>query len=485
MSTYVVAAHLFVLLLLAVYGIHRLTLLYLFATHATRKVVRPTEPSDPAGYPGVTVQLPIYNEPHVVERLLRAVATLRYPRERLHIQILDDSTDGTQAIARACAEGLSARGLHVTYHHRTDRRDYKAGALQAGLAQTPYDLFAIFDADFVPPPDFLERTVPYFANPKVGMVQARWTYLNEDYSYLTRLQARMLDGHFIIEHAARYFSGRFFNFNGTAGLWRRRAIADAGGWQGDTLTEDLDLSYRAQMAGWRFVFLPTLACPSELPVDLHALRTQQYRWTKGALQVCRKLLPTIWRSALPLRVKVEATFHLSANINYLLTVALTVLTPLSLVLRHRVGWHLLGAWELGLCAFTLVSVGLFYITAQVAQGRRWTTRIGEIPLLIGFGMGMCVNNARAAIDGLRGTPSPFIRTPKYGIEGAGEDWRPKTDRSLVLGFPLAEAGFAIYLAVSLGALVTLGNWGALPLTALLVAGYSGVSVVAVLHARSA
>ncbi len=483
MSTFVVAGHLFVLLLLAVYGVHRLALLYLYYAHATRTIPRPPGPLDPSRYPGVTVQLPMYNEPHVVERLLRAVSKLRYPRERLHIQILDDSTDGTQALARACAADLVARGLHVTYHHRTDRRDYKAGALHDGLAHSPHDLFAIFDADFVPPADFLERTVPHFTDPSVGMVQARWTYLNETYSLLTRLQARLLDGHFVIEHAARCLSGRFFNFKGTAGVWRRRAIVDAGGWQGDTLTEDLDLSYRAQIAGWRFVFLPNLTCPSELPVDLHALRIQQHRWTKGSIQVARKILPTIWRSALPLRVKVEAAGHLTANINYLLMVALTVLTPLSLILRHRVGWESLGAWELALCTFTLVSIGLFYIVAQVAQGRRWTARIGDVPFLVAFGIGMCVNNTRAVIEALRGSPSPFIRTAKYGIEGAGGDWGHKTDRSLARGVPLAEAGLAVYLAASLGALIALGNWGALPFIALFLAGYSSVSVVAILHAR--
>ena len=484
MTTLVVAGHLFVLSLLAVYGVHRLALLYLYYAHATRTIPRPPEPLDPSRYPGVTVQLPIYNEMYVVERLLRAVAKLRYPRDRLHIQILDDSTDGTQALARACAADLTARGLTVSYHHRTDRRDYKAGALQDGLTHSTNDLFAIFDADFVPPADFLERTVPYFEDPGVGMVQARWTYLNEDYSLLTRLQARVLDGHFVIEHAARFFSGRFFNFNGTAGIWRRRAITDAGGWQGDTLTEDLDLSYRAQLAGWRFVFLPNLACPSELPVDLHALRTQQHRWTKGALQVGRKLLPTIWRSPLPLRVKVEATCHLTANINYLLMVALTVLTPLSLILRHRVGAAAVGAWELALCAFTLVSIGLFYVVSQVAQGRRWHTQIADVPLLIAFGIGMCVNNARAVVEALRGSPSPFIRTAKYGIDGAGGDWTDKTDRSLARGFPLAEAGLAVYLAASLGALVVLKNWGALPLTMLFLAGYASVSALAILHARS-
>ena len=430
------------------------------------------------------MQLPLFNEQHVVERLLQAVSRLRYPRDRLHIQILDDSTDGTRALARACAEHLTARGLHVTYRHRTDRRDYKAGALQDGLTHSTDDLFAIFDADFVPPADFLERTVPYFEDSCIGMVQARWTYLNEHYSLLTRLQARLLDGHFVIEHAARFFSGRFFNFNGTAGIWRRRAIMDAGGWQGDTLTEDLDLSYRAQLAGWRFVYLPNLTCPSELPVDLHALRTQQHRWTKGAIQVCRKLLPAIWRSALPLRMKVEATCHLTANINYVLMVALTVLTPLSLLLRHRVGWASLGVWELGLCTFTLVSIGIFYSVAQAAQGRRWTTRIGEIPLLIAFGVGMCVNNARAVIEALRGSRSPFIRTAKYGIEDAGGDWFHKTDRSLARRFPLAEAGLAVYLAASVGALVVLKNWGALPLILLFLTGYAGVSALAVRHAKS-
>ncbi|MBI3606897.1 MAG: glycosyltransferase [Nitrospirae bacterium] len=473
-----------ILLALSLYGLHRVAMLYWYFRYSRCSTPHPLRPTAPEDYPPVTVQLPLYNEMYVTDRLIKAVSRLRYPRQRLRIQILDDSTDHTQDLARAVAADLSARGFLVTYHHRMDRQDYKAGALRAGMALSRDDFFAIFDADFLPPPDFLERTIPYFTDQRVGMVQARWGYVNEGYSLLTRLQAMLLDGHFVIEHSARYFSGRFFNFNGTAGIWRRQAIEEAGGWQGDTLTEDLDLSYRAQMKGWRFVFVPNLVCPSELPVDLHALRHQQYRWTKGSLQVCRKLLPAIWMAALPLRVKIEATCHLTANVNYLLMAALTVLTPASLVLRYRIGREGLLFWETSLVLFSVVSIGVFYLVTQVEQGRRWTARIGHIPLIVAFGIGMSINNARAVIDALRSRESPFVRTAKYGIESTGDAWTDKTYRSLGHGIPIAESCLALYLAASLGALVALKNWGALPLMLLLMAGFSYVSFLAVLHAKS-
>ena len=285
---------------LALYGVHRLVLVVLYARHRRRGAPRPPAPEE---WPRVTVQLPLYNELYVARRLIDAVCRLDYPRDRLEIQVLDDSTDETAEIVRAEVARRRAAGFAIHHLRRAERTGFKAGALAAGLERTGGELIAVFDADFVPGPEFLKAAVPYFADPRVGMVQGRWEHLNRDYSLLTRVQALLLDGHFVIEHAARNRAGCFFNFNGTAGVWRRAAIAAAGGWRHDTLTEDLDLSYRAQLAGWRFVYLPDLSVPAELPVDVGGFKSQQYRWAKGSIQTARKLLGRVLAAPLPLRVK--------------------------------------------------------------------------------------------------------------------------------------------------------------------------------------
>src|SRR3989440_8141673 len=314
--------YLSVLIGLSAYGIHRYFIIYLYLKNRKRMPV-------PAGHfeklPKVTVQLPIFNEVYVVERLLRSVSELDYPRDLLQIQVLDDSTDDTREITSACAAELRSRGFNVDLIHRVDRTGFKAGALAAGLEAAEGEFVCILDADFVPPPDLLKRTIHFFTDPKVGMIQTRWGHLNRGYSLLTRVQAMFLDGHLLLEQTARSRSGRFFNFNGTAGLWRRVCIEQAGGWQHDTLCEDLDLSYRAQLAGWRFIFLPDVVTPAELPVDMNGFKSQQHRWTKGSIQTCKKVLPTIWRSTLPLTIKMEATAHLTSNFAYLLLASLCVL----------------------------------------------------------------------------------------------------------------------------------------------------------------
>ncbi|HEY7616399.1 MAG TPA: cellulose synthase family protein, partial [Terriglobales bacterium] len=286
-----------VLIILAFYGSHRYYLLYVYHRHRKKGTPEPVAPL--SELPRVTVQLPVYNERYVVERLIEETCRLEYPRELLEIQVLDDSTDDTAALARDCVERYAAMGHPIRYLHRDHREGYKAGALAEGLRAAAGEFIAIFDADFLPPADFLQKTLPHFAEAQVGMVQTRWAYVNRNYSWLTEVQAILLDGHFVFEHGARSRSGCFFNFNGTAGIWRRRAIEEAGGWQHDTLTEDTDLSYRAQMRGWKFIYLPDVECLSELPVDMNAFKTQQARWAKGLIQTGRKLLPTLWRSPLP------------------------------------------------------------------------------------------------------------------------------------------------------------------------------------------
>src|SRR5687767_15271790 len=308
-ETLILATYFFVLVILAVYGWHRYYLVYLYMKNKDRHPL----PAGVATLPVVTVQLPIYNEMYVADRLIDAVCELDYPRELLEIQVLDDSTDETRIVAERAVQRNAAKGIDITYLHRTDRTGYKAGALEAGMKVAKGEFIAIFDADFIPTEDFLRRTVPFFVDAKVAMVQARWGHINQDYSLLTKIQSILLDAHFVLEHGGRNRAGLFFNFNGTAGIWRRTAIIDAGGWQHDTLTEDLDLSYRAQSRGWKFVFLPHLVAPAEVPVEMNSFKSQQHRWAKGSIQTCRKLLPRILQSDLPLGVKTEAFFHLTAN----------------------------------------------------------------------------------------------------------------------------------------------------------------------------
>ncbi len=315
------------------------------------------------------------------------------------------------------------------------------------------------------------------------MVQARWGYLNRDYSLLTRLQSILLDGHFMIEQTARAFSGRFFNFNGTGGIFRRRAIDEAGGWDGDTLTEDLDLSYRAQMAGWKFVFVPDLVCKSELPVDIYGFKTQQHRWTKGAIQVGRKLLPQIWRSRLPVRVKLEATFHLSANLCYLSIVLLSGLLPLSLILRHHLMLGGLEFWEVLVFLFTTGSVFVFYLTSQREIYPDWKWRLKDIPFILTLGIGMCINNAWAVGEALLSRDTPFIRTAKYRIESITDSWKGKIYRSGNARSILIEGFFSIYMLLTFLLLFKLGNWGAMPYLLLFVAGYVYVLGLSLLHSR--
>ncbi|RMH87206.1 MAG: glycosyltransferase, partial [Calditrichaeota bacterium] len=318
----ILALYLIALSTLGLFGIHKYFLLYTFRKYKKHPL---PSPESPAEWPRVTVQLPIYNERYVVKRLLKAVANLDYPREKLHIQVLDDSTDDTVKLTARLVEMLRRKGFRIEHIRRPNRVGFKAGALAYGMDHSTSEYFAIFDADFVPQPDFLKQTIPYLLQPGIGMVQTRWGHINRNYSLLTRLQAILLDAHFIIEHLSRNRSGRFFNFNGTAGVWRRQAILDAGGWQHDTLTEDLDLSYRAQIAGWRFIFLPHVVAPAELPAEMNAYKTQQHRWAKGAVQTALKLIPSIWRSDYPFYIRLEAIIHLCNNFAYLLMAVPAVL----------------------------------------------------------------------------------------------------------------------------------------------------------------
>src|SRR6266516_4262646 len=403
-----------ILAILSVYGLHRYDTIRTYFKHRKKAVDQP--PSRFEQLPPVTIQLPLYNERYVVERLIDEVAKIEYPKDRLQIQVLDDSTDDTHPFAEALVQKYQALGYPIEYRHRTNRNGYKAGALQEGLESATGELIAIFDADFVPPPDFLTRTVHFFAEEKTGMVQTRWSYLNRDYNFLTEVEAMLLDGHFILEHGARSTSGLFFNFNGTAGIWRRRAIEDAGGWEHDTLTEDSDLSYRAQLAGWKFVYLAGLDCPSELPVEMHGFQVQQSRWAKGLTQVAIKLLPSILKAGISRRVKLEACLHLTPNLCYPLMVVVSALMLPVMIVRFYMGpWQMLFI-DLPLIAASFWSISLFYLIAQrELYPKTWKRTVFLLPMLLAVGVGLTIINTRAVLEAVFGVQTAFVRTAKYAI----------------------------------------------------------------------
>lgn len=437
------------LALLSVYGLHRYKLMWLYWRHRRDA---PVAAGRFPQAPHVTVQLPLFNEATVVERLLESVAQLSWPADKLEIQVLDDSTDETQELARRKVDELKARGLDISYLHRSDRTGFKAGALAAGMKRAKGEYIAIFDADFLPDPATLERTVDYFTDPKIGMVQVRWGHLNRDYSVLTRLQSMLLDGHFVIEHTARNRSGRHFNFNGTGGVWRRSAIESAGGWQHDTLTEDLDLSYRAQMKGWQFVYLRDFTAPGELPVEMSAFKAQQHRWAKGSIQTGLKVLPAIWKSRLSFKVKSEATFHLTANLSYLLMLAMCLLMLPALLARLAEPERLRSVlFDWSVFVLATASVLSFYVAAQREVDPHWKRGLKFLPAVLALGIGLAVNNARAVIEALCAHESPFVRTPKYdvlgrGMAGAAARQAPKRRYTSLAGLmPWVEVAFGLYM----------------------------------------
>ena len=468
LETLTLATYFFVLVILAVYGWHRYYLVYQYMKHRDRLPL-------PAGsfdtLPRVTVQLPIYNEMYVADRLIDAVCQLDYPRELLQIQVLDDSTDETTHIAERAARRHAVAGVDIVCLHRTDRRGFKAGALEEGLRSATGEYIAIFDADFIPPVDFLRRTVQHFTDPRVAVVQARWGHINEDYSLLTKIQAVLLDAHFVLEHGSRNRGGCFFNFNGTAGIWRRTAIDDAGGWQHDTLTEDLDLSYRAQLRGWKFVFLQDLVSPAEVPVEMNAFKSQQHRWAKGSIQTCRKVLPQILRSNLPLAVKAEAFFHLTANFNYPLMCVLSVLMAPSMVIRYNMGWYEMLLIDVPLFFAATASVANFYMVCQRELHSDWTTRLKYLPFLMAIGIGLTVNNTRAVLEALFRKETEFARTPKYRIEAQGDDWMGKKYRQSVVWQPMVELALGLYFTATVFYALANGIYGTVPFLVLFQIGF--------------
>ena len=471
-----------VMIVLSIYGIHRYTLCYLYFKH--RKKYNPNPPRHFDELPTVTIQLPIFNEQFVIDRLIEAVCSIEYPRDRLEIQVLDDSTDETTEVASGIVARYAALGHPIVYIHRTNRHGFKAGALDAGLKVAKGEFVAIFDADFVPPPDWLMKVIHHFAEPDVGMVQTRWTHLNRDYSLLTRIEAILLDGHFVLEHGARERSGDFFNFNGTAGMWRRQAIYDGGGWQHDTLTEDTDLSYRSQIAGWRFKYLPNVECPSELPIEMTAFKTQQARWAKGLIQTSIKMLPRIWRSDIPRRIKIESVYHLTANLSYPLMIVMTALLIPAMIVRFYQGWFQMLLIDFPLFTASSASIAVFYLASQrELYPKTWKKTFLYLPFLMALGIGLTVTNSKAVMEALLGIKSAFVRTPKYRVAQKGEKSQAAKYRKRLKLAPWIELIIGCYFALAIYYTFTNHNYFTAPFLILFVVGYWYTGLMSLLQGR--
>ncbi|HKZ80607.1 MAG TPA: glycosyltransferase [Pyrinomonadaceae bacterium] len=473
-----------ILVVLAIYGGYRIKQVIDFWRYC-RFVPRPQARFPETDLPRITIQLPLFNEMYVVERLVKAVTEIDYPREKLEIQVLDDSTDETVKIAEATVLKYVRQGFDIHYIHRTERTGFKAGALEQGTKLAKGDLLAIFDADFVPKPDCLRKLVDYFTDPLVGCAQMRWSHINGGYNLLTRLQTIMLDGHFVVEQTTRNRTGGFFNFNGTAGIWRRSAIEMSGGWQHDTLTEDTDLSFRAQLMGWKFVYLLDEEAPAEIPVEINAFKAQQRRWAKGVMQVGIKLYPRIWRSHLPMRVRLEMFFRLTGNISYPLMILASFLQfPLLLVRYNQPFYHLM-ILDLPLLFFSSISVFLFYGTAVWYLDAKRAPRLLHLPLVMALGIGLAFSNARAVMEALLGVKSEFVRTPKYRVEKTNDEtWKRKKYKRKHGWLPLLELSFAIYFLLAILYAVRMHMWGTVPFLFLFFFGFGYMGVMSVLQTAS-
>ncbi len=484
-DTYFMWAYFGILGLLSVYGIYRYRMVYLFLRYRKHSPV-PESRFPENRLPRVTVQLPLFNEMYVAERLIEAIVKLDYPRELLEIQVLDDSTDDTREIVARTVKKYFEQGFDITHHHRTDRTGFKAGALEAGLKKSSGEFVLIFDADFVPRPDCIRRMIDYFTNERVGLVQMRWSHINANYSLLTKVQAIMLDGHFIIEQTARNRCGGFFNFNGTAGMWRREAIEWSGGWQHDTLAEDTDLSYRAQLMGWRFVYLVDEDVPAELPVEINAFKSQQRRWAKGLVQVGIKMLGRMRRDPrLPFDVKMEQFFRLTGNLAAPLVIVLALINFPVLIVRYNQGLFHLFALDVPILTFTTLSVVAFYVVPQwYLYPKTWRSSLKYMPFVMSMGIALTLSNTRAVLEALVGVKTPFVRTPKYSIEdNSDQTWVKKRYVPRRLAVPLIETLFAAYFIFTIWYAVSSRIFGTIPFLLIYLFGYAYASVLTVMQGR--
>jgi len=475
-----------VLIILASYGFHRYQLVWMYYKYRKNKTTTPK--STFASLPRVTIQLPIFNEQFVVDRLVESICKLEYPRELLDIQLLDDSTDETVTVAAEVVERYRALGHDIVHIHRTDRSGYKAGALEHGLQTAKGEYVAIFDADFTPPTDWIMKVIHHFAEPGIGMVQTRWTHINRHYSFLTEVEAILLDGHFVLEHGGRSRAGVFFNFNGTAGMWRIRAIEEAGGWQHDTLTEDTDLSYRCQLKGWRFLYLQDVECPAELPIEMTAFKTQQVRWAKGLIQCSIKDLPQVMKANVSKREKIEAWYHLTANLSYPLMIMLSVLLLPAMVIRFYQGWFQMMYIDVPLFLASTFSISSFYLVSQKELfPTRWWRTFFYLPFLMALGIGLTITNSKGVIEALVGKQSAFARTPKYSVQGKGQKnmaaAAAKKYRKRLGFIPWIELAVGTYFAMTVWYAIANENYITVPFLILFVYGYWYTGLMSLLQGR--
>ncbi len=467
------------LTILFVFGLHGFIMLYYHKKYRDNNPVPKPQIDENAT---VTIQLPLYNELYVAERLIKATCEIEYPKDKLEIQVLDDSTDETTEIVANIVKQKHAEGFDIQHIRRGTREGFKAGALKYGLERAKGEFVAIFDADFIPHKDFLKKTLSFFTDEKVGLVQTRWEHLNGDYSILTKAQALALDGHFVIEQTVRNKAGFFINFNGTGGIWRKTCIEDAGNWHADTLTEDLDLSYRAQLKGWRFVFLKDFTSPAELPSEINALKSQQFRWTKGAVETAKKILPLVWKSDIPLRVKLQSTFHLTNNLVFPF-ILLAAILNVPLIFIKNSGSHEAYFAIMSIFVLAFISSFLFYMYAQKDIRTDWRKKIVLFPLFMAGSMGFAVNNSRAVIEGLLNRKSEFVRTPKFRLESEKDSWMGKKYLTRKVGFSvIVEALLAIYCLIGVLSSIYFMELAAIPFQLLFFLGFAFVSITSIKHA---
>ena len=467
------------LLILFTFGSHGFIMIYYYLKHRHKRDDFSKQLED---YPVVTLQLPIYNEMYVIERLIKTVCEMDYPIDKLEIQVLDDSTDETVEIVDNIVKEYRLQGFDIHHIHRTDRSGYKAGALKEGLKVAKGEFVGIFDADFIPRKNFLKIVLPFFKNPKIGMVQTRWEHLNRAYSLVTQIQALALDGHFVLEQQVRNKAGYFINFNGTSGVWRKECIFDAGNWEADTLTEDLDLSYRAQLKGWKFKYLTDFTTPSEVPSEINSLKSQQFRWTKGAIETARKMLFRVWMAKLPLKTKIMCTFHLTNNIVFPF-ILVACLLNMPIVLIKNTGLY--DTYFLFMSVFVLAFIAsfLFYLYSQKDVYSDWRSRILLFPVFMAGSMGFAINNTKAVFEALINKKSEFVRTPKYGIEGDKDKWQDKkyVHKKFVKFSVILELLIALYsLACVVVSAVTL-QISAIPFQLMYTFGFGLVAYLSIKH----
>lgn len=467
------------LTILFVFGLHGFIMLFYHKKYRDNNPVPKPQIDENAT---VTIQLPLYNELYVAERLIKATCEIEYPKDKLEIQVLDDSTDETTEIVANIVKQKQAEGFDIKHIRRGTREGFKAGALKYGLERAKGEFVAIFDADFIPHKDFLKKTLSFFTDEKVGLVQTRWEHLNGDYSILTKAQALALDGHFVIEQTVRNKAGFFINFNGTGGIWRKSCIEDAGNWHADTLTEDLDLSYRAQLKGWRFVFLKDFTSPAELPSEINALKSQQFRWTKGAVETAKKILPLVWKSDIPFRVKLQSTFHLTNNLVFPF-ILLAAILNVPLIFIKNSGSHEAYFAIMSIFVLAFISSFLFYMYAQKDIRTDWRKKIVLFPLFMAGSMGFAVNNSRAVIEGLLNRKSEFVRTPKFKLESEKDSWMGKKYLTRKVGFSvIVEALLAVYCLIGVLSSIYFMELAAIPFQLLFFLGFAFVSITSIKHA---